>query len=786
MRKVVCLGVALAALAAAAPAHGAYTFVSKFGPRDPGFVAGMQPGDMAIAPSGTVYVIDRVSERPEVLGFDPSGVMVRKFGGFAHFGGGPDGLTTDSAGNVFVGDPADCRVEKFSAAGQFVAQWGSCGAGDGQFGTGSGITEVAFAPNGHLYVSDATNSRIQEFTTSGAFVRKWGSPGSGPGQFNNPYGVAVDSVGNVYVADLSNDRIQKFDGQGNYLTEWPAPSSSLPYDISAGPGDMLYVALSSNQLRVFDTSGNLVGGWGTPGTGDGQFNGLTAIAVSATNVYTTDYGVSGGRVQIFDLSGNFQSKWGDYGNTGDGQFRLPWGIDTGPNGDVYVGDWSSNRVQRFDRTGAFISKWGTGTGDTSPGMEGVAVAPSGDVYVADANIGRLEHFDASGSFVGSWPVSPSVLGVATDDAGNVYTTSGNGPGGNRVRKWTASGTLLAEWSAGLLIPNGLDVDAAGNIYVADTFKHRVVKLDPSGTVVGTFGGLGVGDGQFFFPYDVAVNLSGEVFVADSRNNRIQKLSSNGAFLEKWGSLGVGDGQFDDPRGVAVDDTGDVLVTDQRNYRVQRFRDTTGYPRPKAATPQYSALVLAYQPCGSPNMVHAAPLSYSSCTPPTLTSGTLTAGTPESNARLANMVASLKTIVSPGDPSTPADEADVQYTASIKDVRRASDLADYTGTLEARIPLRITDRLNSPYPAGRTAATTQGFDFSFAVPCAATGDPSDTTIGAACALTTTADSIAPGAVVEGARAIWEYGPVRVYDGGPDEDAATVGDNTLFLHQGIVIP
>ena len=277
-----------------------------------------------------------------------------------------------------------------------------------------------------------------------------------------------------------------------------------------------------------------------------------------------------------------------------------------------------------------------------------------------------------------------------------------------------------------------------------------------------------------------------MFVADSRNDRVQKLSPSGTFLATWGSLGMDDGQFDEPHGVAVDDRGDVIVTDMRNYRVQKFRDTTGYARPKSATPAYAPLILAYQPCGSPNRIHAAPLSYGSCAPPVLTSGTLTAGTPEANARLANMVASLKTVVLTGDPSTPADEADVQYTASIKDVRRTSDLSDYTGTLEARIPLQVTDRLNSPYPAGRSVATGQEFNLSFAVPCAATGDPGDPTIGASCALTTTADAIAPGAVVEGARAIWETGGARVYDGGPDEDATTTGDNALFLRQGIVIP
>jgi streptogramin lyase len=782
--------VAFAAVAAADPAYGAYTFVSKWGPSDPGFIESMQPTDGAVDASGRVYVADVSFPRSRVLGFDSSGVMVRKFGGLGNTDGrfnGVSGIATDPAGNVYGGDRGNCRVQKFDSAAQFLTKWGTCGSGDGQFGN-SGITEVAYAPNGYLYVTDEALDRVQEFTSTGGFVRKWGSPGSGPGQFSDPTGVAVDSAGNVYVADYANIRIQKFDDQGNYLAEWPAapPSSGAPIDISVGPGDLLYVSLNSDRIRVYDTAGNHVGGWGSQGIADGQFQFLASTAVSPTSVYAIET-TSGGRVQIFDLVGNFQSKWGDYGNTGDGQFRMPWAIDSGPTGDAYVVDQANSRVQRFDRDGTFISKWGTmgsGPGQFSSPI-GIAASPSGDVYVADQLNNRVQRFDFAGSYIGEWPVT-APAGAATDAAGNVYVSTIQGTG-SRVKKFSPGGSLLADWSAGFLNPQGLAVDGAGNVWVADTFRHQVKKLDSTGALVGTFGGLGGTDGTYFFPYDIDVDLSGEVFVADSRNDRVQKLSPSGSFLGKWGSLGLGDGQFEEPRGIAVDDTGDILVSDMRNYRIQKFRDTTGYARPKSATPNYIPLVNAYQPCGVPNRMHALPLGYGSCTPPAMTSSYLTVGTPESNARLANLVASVKTAVVAGDTSTPADEADIQFTVSIKDVRRATPtLEDYTGTVEMRIPLQITDRLNSPYPAGRSVATTQEIGFSFAVPCAPTDPPADTTIGAFCSLATSADAIAPGAAVEGARANWEIGPVRVYDGGTDEDATTPGDNTLYLHQGVVVP
>jgi hypothetical protein len=132
----------------------------------------------------------------------------------------------------------------------------------------------------------------------------------------------------------------------------------------------------------------------------------------------------------------------------------------------------------------------------------------------------------------------------------------------------------------------------------------------------------------------------------------------------------------------------------------------------------------------------------------------------------------------GNASTPADEADVRFTASITDVRRRSDLGDYTGQLQLAPTLRITDRYNGPGETG----TVQDVPYSVTTPCSAT--PS-TSVGATCAVTTTADAIAAGTVKESRRSIWQLGQVKVYDGGPDGLASTQ-DNTLFAVQGVFVP
>ena len=120
-------------------------------------------------------------------------------------------------------------------------------------------------------------------------------------------------------------------------------------------------------------------------------------------------------------------------------------------------------------------------------------------------------------------------------------------------------------------------------------------------------------------------------------------------------------------------------------------------------------------------------------------------------------------------NTPTDEADVSFTATMTDVRLKSSLADYEGQLQLHVPLRITDFANGLNPSApkEDKATTQPAALDIVVPCVATPAVA---IGSACAITTTADTIAPGAVLEGKRAIWETDQIEVRDGGSSGAAA----------------
>ena len=167
------------------------------------------PHGVATDAAGNVYVADRGNHR--VQKFGPDGSFQRMWGwnvqsgtgdtfqvctappcfiGRAGSGAGqffsPEGIAVDSAGNVYVSEFANNRVQKFTSDGAMTGvSWGSVGTADGQF---QRPTALAVDAAGSVYVADRDNSRIQKFSPSGAFLGKWGGPGTADGQLSDPAG----------------------------------------------------------------------------------------------------------------------------------------------------------------------------------------------------------------------------------------------------------------------------------------------------------------------------------------------------------------------------------------------------------------------------------------------------------------------------------------------------------------------------------------------------------------------------------------------------------------------
>jgi Tol biopolymer transport system component len=204
----------------------------------------------------------------------------------------------------------------------------------------------------------------------------------------------------------------------------------------------------------------------------------------------------------------------------------------------------------------------------------------------------------------------------------------------------------------------------------------------------------------------------------------------------------------------------------------------GYPRPQGATPERFALVPTMKQCttSSANTKHDSPLFQPSCVPATLNSQWLTVGTLDANNQPAKFTGSLRMDLVAGPPS------DVRFATSTKDIRKQSDLSDYSGQLQVNLTLRITDKRNAPGTGYVESGTVSDQNFAFTVPCAVT---SDTTVGSSCGVTTTANTLMPGLVATGKRAVFDVRDVRVDDGGSDGVVST-GPNTVFLDHGIFIP
>ena len=144
---------------------------------------------------------------------------------------------------------------------------------------------------------------------------------------------------------------------------------------------------------------------------------------------------------------------------------------------------------------------------------------------------------------------------------------GNSPGEEEL---LASFGVMGEGDDQVYWPSGIACDSVGNVYVADEWLNRVAVFDGDGNFLRTWGVQGSGDGQLLGPSGLEFDADDTLYVVDARNHRVQKFTTDGEFIGGWGSQGDGPGQFDTPWGLTIDREGSVYVADHKNHRVQKF------------------------------------------------------------------------------------------------------------------------------------------------------------------------------------------------------------------------
>lgn len=261
----------------------------------------------------------------------------------------------------------------------------------------------------------------------------------------------------------------------------------------------------------------------------------------------------------------------------------PTGIAVSPDGGrIYVTQTEGEaEVLIFDGQGrqlATVRPPATAVGDHVPVY--VALDPrNGDLYVSDRPAGAIYVYSSDGLFrrtfdPGKDLVGWQPLGLGFSPQGDLYVTDVSGPF-NRVHQFGPDGRLVRSiGKAGQFsFPNGVAVDAAGNIYVTDSNNGRLVVFDSSGTQRGMIR-RGAAQGDLGLPRGTAIDDSGRVYVVDTTAQGVQLYHTladgdrQPKYIGRFGVQGTTDGAFQYPNGVAVDTRARVYVTDWRNNRVQ--------------------------------------------------------------------------------------------------------------------------------------------------------------------------------------------------------------------------
>ena len=358
---------------------------------------------------------------------------------------------------------------------------------------------------------------------------------------------------------------------------------------------------------------------------------LNALRMPAASAQTT----------VSTLAGNGQTGLVD-GISTTAQFNNPYGITHDALGNFYVADAHSHTIRKVSSSGFVTTIGGTGNYGYSNSTLGISAAfndpeklvadAAGNVYVADTGNSSIRRIDAatgavttfSGNGQSGYVDGPAAtarfngpIGLALDPtSGNIYVADADN---YRIRRIDASGTATTLAGSGVrgfldgpaatarfFEPQGIALDAQGNLYIADRAAHRIRMLTPGG-VVSTYAGAGTAgylDGpaasaRFSSPVSVAVDAAGAVYVLDRDNQRVRRIAPGGGAVSTVagsGQAGYADGpaataQFNGPYDLCLSGSS-LFVADASNNRIRQVANLPLATAPARVAP---GLTLANYP-----------------------------------------------------------------------------------------------------------------------------------------------------------------------------------------------
>jgi tripartite motif-containing protein 71 len=360
-------------------------FIRKFGSSGTDDGQFSYIGDVTVDGNGDIYVGDRIRSRIQV--FSNEGVFMRSI--TLADGAVASGLRVDGANNrLLFADSQNHTIRIVDLTGNYIQSIGYKGKADGQFDFPD---VVSFNAAGELFVFDKNNHRIQVFSADGSFLRRIDIPLSGyrffsditfdserniyfiisnqiwvysqagtfvrklgielqsaeDGHFDFPCGIFIDENDVLYVSDTQNSRVQVVTADGTFLRKIGDHDFNYSRGITLDAEGKIYVVDSGNRrVSVFNNAGTVVRTIGAQGTNNGQFIQPYGVAVDGSGkVFVTDE--NGHNIQVFSPEGKFLAKTGTPG-AGESQFFYPRSIAIDHDGKIFLADPYNNRVQVFE------------------------------------------------------------------------------------------------------------------------------------------------------------------------------------------------------------------------------------------------------------------------------------------------------------------------------------------------------------------------------------------------------------------------------------------------------